>query len=132
MDQSNISENMIKFKNKSKPKAKESMAKKQNYFISVNALYEAREWTPKAFRSEIFPIKTTNVVGRPHMIALHPSELATRLEILSLKQMLQILPITLAQIKEGNTSKKLNKCKLCKLYAFCIKQEKFLKKYIPM
>ena len=54
------------------------------------------------------------------MLALHPSDLATRLEILSLKQMLQILPITLAQVKAGNTSEKLNKYNLCKLYAFCI------------
>ena len=66
------------------------------------------------------------------MSALHPSDLATRLEILSLKQMLQILPITLAQVKAGNTSEKLNKYKLCKLYAFCIWQQKLLKKYITM
>ena len=35
------------------------------------------------------------------MLASHPSDLATRLKILSPKQMLQRLPIALAQVKAG-------------------------------
>ena len=54
MDQTNISENMITFKNKSKPRAKESMAKKRNYFISVNTLYEARELLLRISKVEYF------------------------------------------------------------------------------
>ena len=41
------------------------------------------------------------------MLASHPSDLAMRLKILSPKQMLQRLPIALAQVKAGNTSENL-------------------------
>ena len=41
------------------------------------------------------------------MLASHPSDLAMRLKILSPKQMLQRLPIALAQAKAGNTSENL-------------------------
>ena len=37
----------------------------------------------------------------------HPLDLATQLKILTPKQMLQILPIALSQIKAGNTSENL-------------------------
>ena len=56
MDQTNLLENIATFNNKSKPKTKESKDKKRNTFDSVNALYERRELTLKAFRSGIFNI----------------------------------------------------------------------------
>ena len=56
MDQSNLIENMVKFNNKSKPKTKEGMAKKQSTFDIVNSLYEGGELTLNGFRSGIFPI----------------------------------------------------------------------------
>ena len=59
MNQSNLLQYMVKSNNKSKPKAKENKATKQNAFDSVNALYESRELTLNASRSGIFPIKAT-------------------------------------------------------------------------
>ena len=88
-NQRNLLENLVKFNNKSKPKNKEDKDKERNTFNSVNALYEGRGLTTNAFKSGIFPIKATKSEG---------------VKILSPKQMLQRLPITLAQVKAGNTS----------------------------
>ena len=63
--------------------------KKRNTFDSVNALYEGRELTLNALKSWIFSTNETQGKG---------------LKILSPKQMLQRLPIALAQVKVGNTS----------------------------
>ena len=41
------------------------------------------------------------------MLASRPSDLAMQLKILTAKQMLQRLPIALAQVKAGNTSENL-------------------------
>ena len=92
MDQSNLLENVVKFNNKYKPKTKEGNAKKHNTFYSVNALYEGRELTLNTFRSGIFSIKATQ---------------GKRLKILTPKQLLQRLLITLAQVKADNTSENL-------------------------
>ena len=75
MDQTNLLENTVKFNNKSKPRTKESKAKKHTV-CSVNALYEGRELTLNAFKSGIFSIKGTKGEGRS-------SELAKRLKILT-------------------------------------------------
>ena len=83
---------MIKFKDKSRPKTREGKGKKGNTFDSVSALYEGPELILNAFRSGIFPIKEKRGKG---------------LKILTPKQMLQILPIALAQVKAGNTSENL-------------------------
>ena len=123
MDQTNLVDNIVKFNNKSEPKTKESKDQKLNTFDSVNALYEGQELTLNAFRSRICPIKATKGEGRPHILALHPSNLARiapvakvsdckvfdrkRLKILTPKQMYQRLPIALAQLKAGNTSENL-------------------------
>ena len=53
------------------------------------------------------------------MLAPRPLDLAKQLKILTLKQMLQILPIALAQVKAGNTSENLlNEIRqiMCSLY----------------
>ena len=50
------------------------------------------------------------------------------LKILTSKQMLQRLPIALAQVKVGNTSEDLLNERE-KLYILCIEQKKLLKKY---
>ena len=59
MDQSNLSENMVEFKDKSKPKTKEGKNKTRDTYETVNALYEGRKVTLNDFKSEIFPIKPT-------------------------------------------------------------------------
>ena len=53
-----------------------------------------------SFKSGIFPIKETQGKGRP-------SDLARQLKRLTLKQMLQRLPIALAQLEAVNTSENL-------------------------
>ena len=55
-------------------------------------LYEGQELTLNAFKTGIFPIKATQGKG---------------LKIFTPKQMLQRLPIALAQVKAGNTSENL-------------------------
>ena len=65
MGQSNLLENMLKFNKKSRPKTKEGKDKKENTFGSVNAFFEGPELTVNAFRSGIFPMKTTQRKGRP-------------------------------------------------------------------
>ena len=132
MDQINLLENVIKLNNKSKPRTKEGKAKKQNTFDSVNALYERRELTLNAFRSGIFPIKATKGEGRPRTLASRPSDLAKQLKILTTKQMLQRLPIALAQVKAGTTFENLlNEIRQI-IYSKYIEQKKLLKKYIPI
>ena len=91
-DQSNLSKNLVKFNEKSKSKTAEGKSKKPDTFESAYALYEALELIPNAFRSRIFLIKETQRKG---------------LKILTPKQMLQRLPIGLAQVKAGNTSENL-------------------------
>ena len=51
-----------------------------------------------------------------------------RLKILTPKQMLQRLPITLAKVKAGNTSENLLN-EIRQIYILCIDQKKLLKKY---
>ena len=52
----------------------------------------------------------------------------TRLKLLTPKQMLQQLPIALAQVKAGNNSEKLLN-DIRQIILHCINQKKFVKKY---
>ena len=90
MDQTNLLENMIKSNNKSSPRSKEGKDRKRNTFDSVTSLCEGRELTLNAFRSGIFPIKEKQ---------------GEVLKILTPKQMLQRLPIAIAQVKASNRFK---------------------------
>ena len=82
-------------------------------------------------RSRIFPIKEIQGKGRLCMLASHPSDLAKRLKILTPKQMLQILPIALAQIKAGKTfGNLLNQTR--KIIYFLYRPKELLKKYIKI
>ena len=105
MDQTNLLRNSIRSNNKSRLRSKED--KDKNEALLINALYEDGVSTLNAFRSGTFPIKQTQGKRRPSMLALHPSDIATQLKILSPKQMLQRLPVALAQVKAGNTSENL-------------------------
>ena len=90
IDQSNLLEITAKFNNKSKPRLIED--KKSDTHESLCALYEGQEWTLNAFKSGIFTIKKTQGKG---------------FKVLTHKQMLQRLPIALAQVKKDNTSESL-------------------------
>ena len=61
-------------------------------FDSARNLCEGRELVLNAFKSELFPSKSTEGTG---------------LKILTPKQMLQRLPIALPQVKSGNNSENL-------------------------
>ena len=83
---------LVEFNDKSRARIAEGKYKKGNTFESANALYEGRELILNAFRSGVFPIKEKQGKG---------------LKILTPKQMLQRLPIALAQVKVGKTSENL-------------------------
>ena len=79
--------------------------------------FEGRGRILDAFESKIFSTKSKGAG------VLNPDHL--KLKILTSKQMLQRLPIALAQVKAGNSSESL----LGKLFILCIDQNKSLKKY---
>ena len=106
MDQSSLLKNLVGFKNKSRPRTIEGKDKKNTY-ESAYDLYEGRELTLDTFKSGIYLMKATKGEGRPRLLASYPSDLATRLKILTPKQMLRRLPLALAQVKASNTSENL-------------------------
>ena len=65
---------------------------KRNVLNTAKDLYECRELVISTFKSGLFPLKSTTGTG---------------LKILTPKQMLQRLPIALAQVKAGNNSESL-------------------------
>ena len=66
--------------------------KQKNILNSAQNLYYGRELVINAFKSGLFPLKSTTGTG---------------LKILTPKQLLQRLPIALAQLKAGNYSESL-------------------------
>ena len=82
MDQSSLLKNLVGFKNKSRPRTIEGKDKKNTY-ESAYDLYEGRELTLNAFKSGIYLMKATKGEGRPRLLASRPSDLATRLKILT-------------------------------------------------
>ena len=118
MNQPNLLEKREKFNNKSKPKTKEGNDKKRNTFDIVNAHYEDQDLPLNVFRSRKFPIKAIQGKGRQRTLDSSTSDLPrvarvaklsdnSNLKMLTPRQMLQRLPITLAQVKAGNTSENL-------------------------
>ena len=65
---------------------------KKNILNSAQNLYYGRQLVINAFKSGLFPLKSTTGTG---------------LKILTPKQLLQRLPIALAQLKAGNYSESL-------------------------
>ena len=65
---------------------------KRNAFNTTKNLYEGRELVINAFKSELFQLKSLTGTG---------------LKILTPKQLLQRLPLALAQVKAGNNSQNL-------------------------
>ena len=56
-------------------------------------------------KTGVFPVQPIEDAGRLGMLPSLPLELSASLIILSPKQMLQRLPMSLAQVKAGNTCK---------------------------
>ena len=92
MNQGNLSEKIVESNNKSRPRTIESKDKKRETQERAYVSYESRELILNAFKSEIFPIKETQ---------------EKKLKILTPKQTLRRLPITLSQTKAGETFEKL-------------------------
>ena len=86
-----IQQYILSFNNKDRPKNKDDK-NKRNAFNTAKNVYEGRDLVINAFKSELFPLKSTTGTG---------------LKILTPKQILQRLPIALAQVKAGNNSENL-------------------------
>ena len=92
IDQTNLLKDWKEFSDKSRPITKKYRDKIRNTFESLNALYEGQELILNAFRSSVFPMKEKQ---------------RKQLKILTPKQMIQRIPIALAQVIADNTSKDL-------------------------
>ena len=66
---------------------------KENVFNTAKNLYERRELVTNDFTSRLFPLKSTTGTG---------------LKILTPKQLIQRLPIALAQVKTGAVIQKVS------------------------
>ena len=86
---------------------------------NIKDLYNSRENAIKLF----------NDYARIRSEAMYKTKQGTEIKILTPKKMLQRLPITLAQVKEGNTSESLLN-EIRQIVYFCIIQKRVLKKYI--
>ena len=93
--QSNLLNSISKFNDKDRPESKKEKEEKSSTYESVNDLDEGRELTLNTFISDIFPLKSKQGKG-------YPQYLASRLKILSPKQMHQKLPIALAEVISEN------------------------------
>ena len=98
-NQANLLDEIMNFKKKAKPQDPEKNREKKDVLRNLHNFFEGREKVLNAFDSKIFPIKTK---GSGYLES-KPSNI----KILTPKQMLQRLPIALAQIKAGNNSKGL-------------------------
>ena len=80
-EQSDLVEYILNFNNKTRPKNKDDKKNKTNILNSAENLYYGTELVINAFKSGLFPLKSTTGTG---------------LKILTSKQMLKRLPIALA------------------------------------
>ena len=103
---------ILNFRKQLEPKNPENKEQKEDVFKNLYNLFEGRKRVFNAFDSKIFPMKIegTGFSDRYNLKILPP------------KQMLQRLPIAIAQAKEGNTSENLQ-MKSVKSYIFCIEQK---------
>ena len=92
-EQSDLVEYILNFNNKTRPKNKDDKKnKKKNIRNGAKNLYHGRELLINAFKSGLFPLKSTA---------------GTVLKVLTSKQTLQRLPTALAQAEAGNNLESL-------------------------
>ena len=91
-EQSDLLDYLFDFNSKTKLESKKGKIRKNDVFDSVRDLYKGRELVINTFKIGLFPLKSTT---------------GTELKILTPKQLLQRLPIALAQVKAGNNSESL-------------------------
>ena len=96
-DQIDLLVEILNFRKKAKPKNPEKKQQKEDVLKNLYYFIEGRERVLNAFDSKIFPIKIEDTGFSDH----------SNLKILTPKQMLQRLPILLAQVKASNASENL-------------------------
>ena len=89
----------MNFRKNTKPRSQEKKQEKEIVLKNLYNFFESREKILDAFESKIFSIKSKGAG------ILNPNH--SKLKILTHKQMLQRLPIALAQVKAGNNSESL-------------------------
>ena len=103
------------FNNEARPRSNSDKKDQKNILNSVENLYYGRELVLNTFKSGLFKLKPTTRTG---------------LKILTPKQMLQRLPMALAQLKAGNSSESLlNEIRQIVYSLYHISQNKLPKKY---
>ena len=90
---------IMNFRKNTKPRGQEKKREKEIVLENLYNFFEGREKILDAFESKIFLIKSKGVG------ILNPNH--SKLKILTHKQMLQRLPIPLAQVKADNNSESL-------------------------
>ena len=98
-DQTDLLAQIMNFRKNTKPKSQEKKQEKEIVLENLYNFFEGREKVLDAFGSKIFSIKSKGAG------VLSPNH--SKLKILTPKQMLQRLPIALAQAKAGNNSESL-------------------------
>ena len=89
------------FRKQVKPKNPEKKQQQEDVLKNLHNLFEARERVLNTFDTKILPIKFEGT-GFSDKVSDH-----SNFKILTPKQMVQRLPIALAQVKAGNTSENL-------------------------
>ena len=95
-DQSDLIDEIKKFVYKTKPKSDKKKQEKEDTINNFYIFFKAREMVLNGFKSKIFLTKSKDSG------ILYSDQ--SKLKILTFKQMLQRLPIALAQVKAGNNS----------------------------
>ena len=98
-DQSDLADKINEFNKKTRPKSDRKKQKREIVKENLYNFFEAREMVLNGFKSKIFLTKSAGT-------GLFNTD-NSKLKILTPKQMLQRLPIALAQVKAGNNSENL-------------------------
>ena len=89
----------MNFRKNTKPRSQEKKQEKEIVLKNLFNFFEGREKTLDAFESKLFLTKSrgSGILNPDH----------SKLKVITSKQMLQRLPIALAQVKAGNNSESL-------------------------
>ena len=97
--QTDLLAEIMNFRKNTKPRSQEKKQEKEIVLKNLYNFFEGREKILDAFESKIFSIKSKGAgISNPNH---------SKLKILTPKQMIQRLPIALAQVKAGNNSESL-------------------------
>ena len=113
--QTNLLVEIMNFRKNTKPRSQEKNKKKKLFLKTCIIFFEGREKSLDAFESKTFFTKSKGAD------ILNPDH--SKLKVLTPKQMLQRLPIALAQVKAGSNSESLlNEIRQIVYYLYQMKQ----------